>query len=94
MKFLEVNCQYVSEKGIKILAGHGSVLAHTCVAVRLRSDNYFRKDLAMQDSSDQKTNLDTTRAGGPDDTRAVETSEKEEEKEKEVNTKETDARWR
>ena len=48
----------------------------------------------MQDTSDQETNLDTTRAGGPDDTRALETSEKEEEEEKEVNTEETDAGWR
>ena len=94
MKFLEVNCQYVSEKGIKILAGHGSVLAHTCVAVRLRSDNYFRKDSDMQESSDQETILDTTRAGGPDDTRALETSEKEEEEEKEVSTEESEAGWR
>ena len=94
MKFLDINCQYVSEKGNKNPAGHGSVLAHTCVAFRLRSDNYFRKDSDMQDSSDQETILDTTRAGGPDDTRALETSEKEEDEEKEVTTEETDAGWR
>jgi hypothetical protein len=78
----------------KDLAGHGSILAHTCVAFRLRSDNYFRKESDMQDSSDQETTFDTTRAGGPDDTRALETSNKEEEGEQEVSTEEKDAGWR
>jgi hypothetical protein len=47
----------------------------------------------MQDSSDQKTTVDISRAGGPDDTRALETSDEEEE-EKEVTTEEKDAVWR
>ena len=47
----------------------------------------------MQDSSTPKPN-DTTRAGGPDDTREFKTPNTEEKEEQEVNTNEKGPVWR
>ena len=92
MKFSEAICQIQLVK--KHLAGHGSILAHTCASLMtaLLATKYFRKDLDMQNNSKHQT-PDNTRAGGPDDTREMNTPNTVEE-EQEVSTEEKEPAWR